>query len=800
MSGIQYIRNNQHRINKYQQQPTLPSVRKRVASLDTAAIDRVMAEMQKVAQREISKGQALPGGFVPRGVDNHDPELAPPAGGERGQDPATLIEVGRLLATPRGANELDANARRWNDANLQAQGRAAVGASESHVDVHGAAAVTLMMAELGDAKAADALSATAQNAQIGLSRAQATQAALEKAAQEFDKAINDLKGKPEKAEMLKAFEAFMNGAHSYTLADGHVLTLIDDNTALECSPADSKGCLDDLREFANIVKDFCGGAGVDFAVWGSQRSDGTPFFLFNFDGGKPGGFDTQALKSKLGDKLSQTVDQLESAIQADTKALDAAAAIDPTLYGRIDQAGYKSILVSEDDVLKELDKVEQDEASASGPEKDKLQKREAELKKQLTADLKVNAHVDVWKALSFGDMTELGMVRDILKRVKEMADKGELDGIDKSVIEAAEKALQTQASMLDAMSHLHGAAEVTMMFGALAGVMEQNNETELNNNEHLNQVQTAARVKDLQKKSDEYEAAARKAEQMQKTMGCVGKILGWAITAVSVVAAAFTGGASLALAGVGLALAAGDEIYQAATGKSFMEEAMKPVMDAVVKPVMDFLSKVATKMLEAFGVAKEQAELAGSIMAAVYTGIVITAVTVAGGELVGKLASKVASAVAEQVGKMMETSIGQMLKEGMENLADKVGVEEISARTTAAMGRMRKALGVDTEEGLQQARTIAKGSESVMRVGNDATQGTMQVLTQNAVLEADKKRRDIKMDEFDMKVLKEMISGAIEVFAKRNQALMSVLQDMSSSSATEFTTGQFVLRNMARSI
>ncbi|WP_050806063.1 type III secretion system translocon subunit SctE, partial [Burkholderia ambifaria] len=439
-------------------------------------------------------------------------------------------------------------------------------------------------------------------------------------------------------------------------------------------------------------------------------------------------------------------------------------------------------------------------ASASGAEKEKLQKREAELKQQLTADLKVNAHVDAWKALTFGDMNELAMVRDILKRVKEMADKGELDGIDNNVIDAAEKALATQASMLDAMSHLHGIAEVTMLFGALGEVMAQNNETELNNNEHVNQAQMQARVKDLQKKSDEYEAAARKAEQMQKTMGCVGKILGWAITAVSVVAAAFTGGASLALAGVGLALAVGDEVYQAATGKSFMDEAMKPVMDAVVKPVMEFLSKVATKMLESFGVAKEQAELAGSIMAAVYTGIVITAVTVAGGELVGKLASKLASALAEQIGKLMETSIGQALKDGMEKLAEKIGLDELSASTSTTMGRLRKALGMDSEEGVQKVGTLAKGSETVMRVGNDVTQGTMQVLTQNAVLQADKKRRDIKMDEFDMKVLKEMISAMIDTFSKRAKALEQVMQDMSSASSIEFKTGQFVLKNMARSI
>ncbi len=48
-------------------------------------------------------------------------------------------------------------------------------------------------------------------------------------------------------------------------------------------------------------------------------------------------------------------------------------------------------------------------------------------------------------------------------------------------------------------------------------------------------------------------------------MGCIGKVLGALLTIVSVVAAVFTGGASLALAAVGLAVMVADEIVKAAT-------------------------------------------------------------------------------------------------------------------------------------------------------------------------------------------------------------------------------------------
>ncbi|KUY89588.1 hypothetical protein WS48_27930 [Burkholderia sp. RF7-non_BP1] len=363
-----------------------------------------------------------------------------------------------------------------------------------------------------------------------------------------------------------------------------------------------------------------------------------------------------------------------------------------------------------------------------------------------------------------------------------------------------------QAHMLGALGRLHGIAEVTLIFGALGEVMERNNVTELNNGERLNLTMMKAQQKDMQKKSNDYEKAVqkaeeqqKKAEQMQKTMGCVGKILGWVVTAVSVAAAAFTGGASLALAGVGLALAAGDEICHAVTGKSFIDEAMKPMMDAVVKPIMNFVSKVATQALEACGVSKEKAEFAGAIIGAVVTGIAMVAVAVVGGSLVKSVASKVAGVVAEQVAKFMETSLGKMLKEALANLSEKVGFEEFSGKTAAAMGRMRKSLGI-TDENVEKLMTRGQQVNVAFNAGSTVAQGTMDVLTAKAELNVAKKKADLKMAEFDLSVLKQLMDSALQVFADRNKALASVMQDMVSANAVELTTGQAILKNLARSV
>lgn len=84
-------------------------------------------------------------------------------------------------------------------------------------------------------------------------------------------------------------------------------------------------------------------------------------------------------------------------------------------------------------------------------------------------------------------------------------------------------------------------------------------------------------------------------------MGCVGKIVGALLTIASVIGAVFSGGASLALAAVGLALMVADEIVKAATGTSFIQQALNPIMEAVLKPLMEAIGKAISKALEALG-------------------------------------------------------------------------------------------------------------------------------------------------------------------------------------------------------
>ncbi|KVC71745.1 type III secretion system translocon subunit SctE [Burkholderia ubonensis] len=1162
--------------NQYRQHSKLPVVQQKLATVSPADIRRALdvtnEEMEKVVLRVKVDEPALGrhGIGVPRGTANNEPELAVPIGTLEAHGDSVLIKVTDLLSEKRAPKKLAANVKRWNDANLKATGRETAGQPgatdqgapkvQRGEGLHGAAAVTLMMGELGDMKAENSLSAIAQDAKVNVGKAKAMQAAEEKAAKEFDEALNDLKGKPEKAEMLKAFEAYLSGADSYTLSDGVKLCFSDG--AVQCFyQGTHEERTEDLNEFKNIVGEFLADSGMS----GGVSFDGSIDWM---------DLDRSEMAAQLGDNLSNTIAQQENDIQADTKKIGEVTSEDPALYGRIDRTEYKSILVSESDVLAQIGQFEQAEKSATGAEKQNLQEREAALKAQLTTDLNINAHVDGAQVLDFGSLSEMAMVQNILKRVKEMAAKGELDGIDQSVInaavqslqgqaklldamthlhgdafltvcraelddaqeasdiagrdtnqkvsaetaqaraeaekkaeaeaeakfnqvladlkakqaelngdeaeagdiaqliqhfqdvldatertndsfggkvfnfftgglgdeivadeqqaiaglkgdmaslqskmdalkqgidqdlkemsalakadpgltdafkgelqafgqelmkhlkgermnldidqvfealfslsdrsaglngriselkddiayalhelnelgqfdpsmyaqmdsttyeavletddedlkqlhadeqlekalqkqlddpdtpallksidkfmlaalktqdaqlkaeitdcmkiiakvgpdaldannmylmqlvtdvlnrtrkmaadgelngidqnliDAAIKALQAQAGMLKAMGHLHGIAEVTLIFGALGEVMEKNNETELNNNEQLSVKEMKARQADMQKKSADYEKAVKeaeeqqkKAEQMQKVMGCVGKILG----VVALVAGALTGGvAGVAIACISGALMAASAIDKAVTGKSFMDPVDSFVTDKIVKPMMDGFSSIATDALEACGVSKEEAKTIGRYIGLVATAIATIAACVVASAVAKSLISAAGDAIGAQVAKFVESEIGKILKSVLENLSEKL--EQVSAKMTTAMNRLNRALGLDSEKGVQTALARAQQVSVAYNATSTVAQGAMDIVTANAELKVDKKKRDIKLAEFDISVIKQMMADAVKVFADRNKALSSVLQDMSSASAIEFTTGQSILKNMTRAV
>ncbi|MDN7674955.1 type III secretion system translocon subunit BipB [Burkholderia oklahomensis] len=342
---------------------------------------------------------------------------------------------------------------------------------------------------------------------------------------------------------------------------------------------------------------------------------------------------------------------------------------------------------------------------------------------------------------------------------------------------------------------LSGAAKLTAVLGKLQELISAGNVKELESKQKLYTEMQAKREAELQKKSDEYQEQVKKAEEMQQTMGCVGKIVGWVITAVSFAAAAFTGGASLALAAVGLALAVGDEIGRATTGVSFMDKLKQPVMDTILKPLMDAISSLITKALVACGVDQQKAELAGAILGAVVTGVALIAAAFVGASAVKAVASKVMEAVAGQLTKLMNSAIGKMLVQLTGKFAEKSGLQALGSRTATAMTRMRRAIGVESKEGRMLLANRFEKAGTVMDVGNQVSQAAGGIVVGIERAKAMNLLADIKVAMFDIKLLGDLLKQAVDAFAEHNRALAQLMQRMSDAGEMQTSTGKLILRN-----
>ncbi|KVD78020.1 translocator protein BipB [Burkholderia sp. ABCPW 14] len=343
---------------------------------------------------------------------------------------------------------------------------------------------------------------------------------------------------------------------------------------------------------------------------------------------------------------------------------------------------------------------------------------------------------------------------------------------------------------------MRGAAALTEIFAKVQELISKGNLDELSSKQRVFQEMQAQREESLKKKSDEYQEQVKKAEQMQKTMGCVGKVLGWLVTAVSVVAAAFTGGASLALAAVGLALAVGDEICKAATGVSFMDKIMQPIMDAILKPMMSFFAQQITKALEACGVDKDKAEIAGAIIGAVVTGVALVAAAVIGSSLIKSIASKVADLVANQLAKVMDSTIGKALLNVLEKASEKSGLQAVSSRTATAMGRLRNAVGIETQEDEMLVVNRLERVNVGMNLANQSVQAAGSIVVGIEENRAMQTLAAVKMALTDLKMIGELLKQAVTNFAEHNRVLGQLLQDMTDAAGTEASTGSLILRNV----
>jgi len=351
----------------------------------------------------------------------------------------------------------------------------------------------------------------------------------------------------------------------------------------------------------------------------------------------------------------------------------------------------------------------------------------------------------------------------------------------------------------------------------MSELINKNEDENLQASAELNKKLSEAAAKDAAKKAQEYADQVAKADELNKVMGCVGKILGWLIVAVSCISAVFSGGASLAFAAVGLALAVGDEIYQAVTGESFMQQAMQPIMDHVIKPLMDKLGGLFTDILESAGVDKETAEKVGKILGAVVAGVVLIAgMIVAGkvlskifGSVMKKLGTDIAETVTESVAKdvvedVAEGAIASATKEVAKDASKKMSESVTQKLMNSVLGQAVKKVGGGlgkasgmSESKIAQISTRTQMAAAAGELVNSSIQVGGGIAVADMRVAAEKAKAQMELDSALQDLLNTILSSAIDTLTHTMATTNSILQNMVAAAENHKQAGDFITKNMS---
>lgn len=228
----------------------------------------------------------------------------------------------------------------------------------------------------------------------------------------------------------------------------------------------------------------------------------------------------------------------------------------------------------------------------------------------------------------------------------------------------------------------------------------------------------AARIAESQKSLAEAVESKRKSD----AMGCIMKLVAALVTAISFVAAIFTGGASLVFAAAALAILVVDTVLEAAGAGftimgSFMDSVMKPIMEGITKAVtavlelvadaIDGIAKAGAKALglpEPEPIDRSGIKMASAILGAIVVAIGVVAMMVGGmGAAGSKMLSSIASKAVPNLVKSLASNATQYLSKMVAPI-----MKSLSAATEVSVATLQTATKVVTT-GVQAATSVGVG-------------------------------------------------------------------------------------------
>jgi invasin B len=326
---------------------------------------------------------------------------------------------------------------------------------------------------------------------------------------------------------------------------------------------------------------------------------------------------------------------------------------------------------------------------------------------------------------------------------------------------------------------LTNAAVFSQLISTLSEVVSQANQAKLDSNSDLAIKQLRAAEKENLRKSEEYQKQMDKAEAAQKTMGCVGKILGWIVTVVSVIAAPFSGGASLALAAIGLALAITSEV----TGFSLVGKALEPFTKHVLEPLINALGKAFTSMLESAGMNAEDAKRVGGILGAV-VGAIIIVVVAAVAIVLGKAAG---SAVIKSLTPALTRAFKDVIPAVVKQVARQAG--QLGARLNGAVA---KTLGTSVEKVTARV-AVAHTVNTGLQVTGEVVKGSGNVVRASAEVDASQTLAALNNNLASNKAVQALMKSLEKEFADAGDFMVRLYELVAQSMKGQASTGRAIL-------
>ncbi|HEY4144852.1 type III secretion system translocon subunit SctE [Pinirhizobacter sp.] len=461
-----------------------------------------------------------------------------------------------------------------------------------------------------------------------------------------------------------------------------------------------------------------------------------------------------------GSQLAQLGADLEAALAAQ----DAAAQAGTEAAGMAEAAEAEARMAR-----KEVQRLRQELAAATpgSPEHDAL-----------TANLKAaEGHAS---ALQVNAMEALANAADAIDH---------LNGIQEDVQQLQLQARPGVAGSEDHIGRTQSTiSRKTEALAKLNDLLAQLSQEDLTRQSETIQMQLKAAEEANQKRAREYEAEVKKAKDLQEKMGCWGKIVGWVVTVVSVVAAPFTGGASLALAAIGLALAIAEEV----TGFSVLGAALSPLIENVLMPMMKFLTDVFVSVVE--GVAdligvdidKQALNLAATILGAIAAVAIIIAVAVVAKSGASKFMEKFGNEIIKNVAKNMGALVPAAVKSAAKSASQSF------SRIPAAMSKAF----ADTHEKAAIRMTYVSDAATVGMAANQTAQGAGGVAVADMQRKAAEIEGQMMMSFANSRILRDLMQQAVDTFVASNATVENVRQMISRLFAQHHSAGVFIAQQM----